>query len=158
MDNGGAAPTHQLLSGSPAIDKGNSFGLTTDQRGAPRPVDNSSILNAMGGNGSDVGAIEVSLEPTAATVSVSGRATTSGGGSIMNVRLTLTDSQGNTRTTTTDSSGNYRFDDIQAGETYILTATAKRFTFSQPVQVLNVNEEANQVNFIANSEKRSRVF
>jgi hypothetical protein len=97
--------------------------------------------------------------PTAATVSVSGRVMTAGGGSIMNVRLSLTDSQGNVRTTITDSSGHYQFDDVQAGETYILTATGKRYSFSQPVQVLNINEETNQVNFIANSEKRlKRVF
>jgi hypothetical protein len=98
------------------------------------------------------------LPPTAATVSLSGRVMTAGGSSIMNVRLSLTDSQSNVRTATTDSSGNYRFDDVQAGETYILTATGKRYSFSQPVQVLNINAEANQVNFIANSEKRLRVF
>jgi hypothetical protein len=96
--------------------------------------------------------------PTAATVSVSGRVTTSNGRSISGVRLSLTNSQGNVRIATTDSSGYYRFDDVQAGETYILTATGKRYSFSQPVQVLNINEETNQVNFIANSEKRSRVF
>jgi hypothetical protein len=98
------------------------------------------------------------LPPTAATVSVAGRVTTAEGRAIMNVRLSLTDSQGNIRTAITDSFGQYRFDDVQAGETYILTATGKRYSFSQPVQVLNINEEANQVNFIANSEKRLRVF
>jgi hypothetical protein len=83
---------------------------------------------------------------------------TAGGGSIMNVRLSLTDSQGNVRTTITDSSGHYQFTDVQAGETYIMSASGKRFTFSQPLQVLNINEETNQVNFIANSEKKLRVF
>jgi hypothetical protein len=100
----------------------------------------------------------VTAAPTAATVSLSGQVTTTGGRGIMNIRLSLTDSQGNVRTTTTDSSGHYRFDDVQAGETYILTATGKGYSFSQPVQVLSINEEANQVNFIANSEKRLRVF
>jgi len=45
QNNGGPTPTHALLTGSPAIDGGNSGGctdnlgapLTTDQRGAPRP-------------------------------------------------------------------------------------------------------------------------
>jgi phage gp45-like len=83
---------------------------------------------------------------------------TAGGGSIMNARLSLTDSQGTVRTATTDSSGNYRFDDVQAGETYILTATGKRYSFTQSMQILNINEETNQINFIANSEKRLRVF
>ncbi len=58
-DNGGPTFTHALLVGSPAIDKGKSFGLTTDQRGAPRPFDFSAISNASGGDGSDIGAFEL---------------------------------------------------------------------------------------------------
>lgn len=58
-DNGGPTPTMALLSNSPAIDKGQSFGLTTDQRGAPRPYDFSSATNASGGDGSDIGAFEL---------------------------------------------------------------------------------------------------
>lgn len=97
------------------------------------------------------------LAPTAATVEVGGRVTTTSGRGIMNVRLSLTDSQGNTRTTTSNSFGYYRFD-VQAGATYILSASAKHYTFSQPTQVLNINNETDQVNFIANSEKRIRNF
>ena len=63
QSNGGATPTMALLSGSPAIDQGNSFGLTTDQRGFVRPFDNSLIVNASGGDGSDIGAYEVSYAP-----------------------------------------------------------------------------------------------
>lgn len=58
-DNGGPTLTHALLPGSPAIDQGNSFGLTTDQRGDPRPVDFSGIANAPGEDGTDIGAFEV---------------------------------------------------------------------------------------------------
>ncbi len=49
QDNGGPTPTMALLTNSPALDQGNSFGLTTDQRGAPRPFDYLSIANAGGG-------------------------------------------------------------------------------------------------------------
>ena len=59
--NGGYTPTHALLVGSPAIDQGNSFGLRTDQRGHKRPQNNSSIPNASGGNGSDIGAYEADV-------------------------------------------------------------------------------------------------
>ena len=58
-DNGGPTFTQALLPGSPAIDKGKTFGLTTDQRGLPRPFDFASIANATGGDGSDIGAFEV---------------------------------------------------------------------------------------------------
>jgi len=59
QDNGGATLTRALLAGSPAIDKGRSFGLSTDQRGAPRPFDFASVPNAGGGDGSDIGAFEL---------------------------------------------------------------------------------------------------
>jgi CSLREA domain-containing protein len=67
QNNGGPTQTIRLLSGSPAIDQGYSYSpgenitLTTDQRGWPRPSDNSSIPNATGGDGSDIGAVEMDL-------------------------------------------------------------------------------------------------
>ena len=54
--NGGPAETHALLAGSPAIDKGNNFSLTTDQRGSTRPFDLTSVPDAS--EGSDIGAYE----------------------------------------------------------------------------------------------------
>ena len=58
QNNGGPTQTIALTYGSLAIDKGKSFGGTTDQRGAARPYDNPSIPNAGGGDGSDIGAYE----------------------------------------------------------------------------------------------------
>ena len=66
-DNGGPTLTHALLEGSPAIDQGNSFGESTDQRGLPRPSDFASIPDASGGDGSDIGAFEVQLPATDTT-------------------------------------------------------------------------------------------
>ncbi len=71
-DNGGPTLTHELLAGSPAIDAGTSLGLTTDQRGMPRPVQvlepttetpvlptaQASKVNPNGGDGADIGAFE----------------------------------------------------------------------------------------------------
>lgn len=56
-NNGGATQTHALMADSPAIDRGNSFGLTTDQRGLPRPVDLAAYSNAA--DGADIGAFEL---------------------------------------------------------------------------------------------------
>jgi len=58
QNNGGFAPTHALLAGSPALDQGISCGLATDQRGRPRVHEYGSIPNAIGGDGSDIGAFE----------------------------------------------------------------------------------------------------
>ncbi len=63
-DNGGPTFTHALLLGSPAINKAASGGLITDQRGQPRPFQFPGILNAEGGDGSDIGAFEaVNYQP-----------------------------------------------------------------------------------------------
>lgn len=58
--NGGPTKTIRLLFGSPALDKGISNSLTTDQRGAgfPRTFDAPTFANAAGGDGTDVGAFE----------------------------------------------------------------------------------------------------
>ncbi len=65
-DNGGPTHTHLLLAGSPAIDGGTSdtlvpFGITTDQRGLARTVDNLNIGNAFLGDGTDIGAVEIEI-------------------------------------------------------------------------------------------------
>lgn len=57
-DNFNLNQTHALLAGSPAIDKGNSFGLAFDQRRVKRPQDDAQLPNAPGGDGADIGAFE----------------------------------------------------------------------------------------------------
>jgi hypothetical protein len=59
QDNGGRSQTMAPAEGSPVIDAGSAFGLTTDQRGLPRPADFASLPNA--GDGSDIGAVELQL-------------------------------------------------------------------------------------------------
>jgi hypothetical protein len=82
----GPTPTHALLPGSPALDAGrdaqgvlSELGffpgrtppITTDQRGGPRVVDLPAVPNATGGNGSDIGAIEMgSIPPRLTGISV----------------------------------------------------------------------------------------
>ena len=55
--NGGPTLTQFPTTSSPLLDKG-SGGLT-DQRGKQRPFDVASIPNASGGNGADIGAVEL---------------------------------------------------------------------------------------------------
>jgi predicted outer membrane repeat protein len=58
--NGGPTQTEAPAASSPVIDKGNAFGLSSDQRGVLRPIDFPAIPNA--GDGSDIGAVE--LQPS----------------------------------------------------------------------------------------------
>ncbi|PYL05382.1 MAG: hypothetical protein DME32_00010 [Verrucomicrobia bacterium] len=77
--NGGPLETVALLSGSPAIDKGTSNGLTgtliTDQRGVgyKRRIDKSSP-NATGGDGADIGAFEFGAQIKAVSRKMHGTA------------------------------------------------------------------------------------
>jgi CSLREA domain-containing protein len=67
QNNGGMTSTRALLQGSPAIDKGYSFGLPTDQRGSTRPVNFNGTADI--GDESDIGAFELQ---TVAANSISG--------------------------------------------------------------------------------------
>ncbi len=146
-DNGGTTPTHSLLGTSPAIDKGNCFGCSLDQRGAARQLDFPNFPNASGGDGSDIGALELQLAPTAAAVSISGQVIISDGRGLMNARVMLIDQNGTTRTAMTTSFGYFHFTDVPAGETVVISVISKRYTFAP--QVLNVTEDFVELNFSA---------
>jgi hypothetical protein len=60
-NNGGLTQTMEPAAGSPAIDAGSAFGLTTDQRGLCRPFDDPAVLNF--DDGTDIGAVEVGAQP-----------------------------------------------------------------------------------------------
>jgi uncharacterized repeat protein (TIGR01451 family) len=59
-DNGGATPTHGLDPTSPAIDAGIGTAVSSDQRGAARPIDLAGISNAS--DGADIGALEYGVD------------------------------------------------------------------------------------------------
>lgn len=86
-NNGGPTQTMALLPGSPAIDKGKDFGLTTDQRGPTRPADASAIPNATGGDGSDIGAFEI--QGPFLSINDVGKAEGNSGTSTMSFTITL---------------------------------------------------------------------
>ena len=58
QDNGGPTPTQKPATASPVIDTGLSDS-SLDQRGSTRPFDVPSIANGVGGDASDVGAVEL---------------------------------------------------------------------------------------------------
>lgn len=65
QDNGGPTKTIGLLCGSPVIDQGSGIGLSGplvgDQRGLPRTLDDTSISDPAGGDGTDIGAFELEV-------------------------------------------------------------------------------------------------
>lgn len=149
-NNGGQTQTHALVATSPAIDKGNSFGLMADQRGATRPVDFPNIPNATGGDGTDIGAYEVQ-GPTASGVTVSGRvltpkSRTSHALGVSRATVSMIDQSGQTRNVRTNENGDFRFEGVQAGQTYIFNVISKNYQFDS--QVVTVTENLEGLNFI----------
>jgi hypothetical protein len=59
-NNGGPTPTQRPAAGSPVVDKGFSY-ADADQRFSARIVDNPNVANAAGGNGADMGSVELTL-------------------------------------------------------------------------------------------------
>jgi hypothetical protein len=64
QNNGGPTKTINLVGGSAAVDKGDGHGMATDQRGFTRVFDFNNVANATGGDGSDVGAVELGSTTT----------------------------------------------------------------------------------------------
>lgn len=90
------------------------------------------------------------LVPTAAEVTVSGQITTAGGSGVRNVFVTLTETNGTSHTTLSTTFGYYRFTGITAGQAVVISIRAKQFVFSQPAQVVFVNDDIDGINFVAN--------
>ncbi|MEP6944628.1 MAG: LamG-like jellyroll fold domain-containing protein [Acidobacteriota bacterium] len=89
------------------------------------------------------------LVPTAANVAVDGRVTTADGRGIRSVRVTLTDHSGNVRTALTGPFGYYRLDDVEAGQTVVISVTVKHYVFAKPTRILTVQDELAEIDFIA---------
>lgn len=157
-DLGGPTETHSPLVGSPLMDKGKSFSgtaNTADQRGFARPVDLPAVLNASGGNASDIGAYEVQT-PLAAGVMISGRATDGEGNGVGRATLILIGGDA-TRQAITNAFGYYTFEGVESGRTYILSITVKDRDFIDPIRVLSVNDAVNDVDFTANPAPTNKI-
>lgn len=80
------------------------------------------------------------LVPSAANVSVSGRVMANGRG-VSRANVTITDAQGNPRRAITNAFGYYRFDEVSVGQTYVIEAASKKYTFAP--QVVFVENDMN---------------
>ncbi len=90
------------------------------------------------------------LPPTSAGVSIGGRVITADGRGIRNAIVVLTLQNGETLQTRTGTFGYFRFDDIEAGQTVVVSVISKRFTFVP--QVVSVAENIDDLNFVASNE------
>jgi hypothetical protein len=87
------------------------------------------------------------LAPTAASVSVSGRVWTPADRGLMNATVTLMDASGNARSARTNQFGYFHFDNVQAGQTYIVDVSSKSYSFAP--QIVNVLDTLTELNLTA---------
>ncbi len=85
--------------------------------------------------------------PTAANVSIAGRVVTANGRGISNARVTITGENGAGRSALTNSFGYYRFDEVEIGKTYVISAARKRYRFSP--RVVSLMDELTELDFTA---------
>ena len=90
--------------------------------------------------------IGVSCSTTAAGVEVSGRGLTADGRGLRNAVVSISDASGVVRLVTTSSFGYYRFDDVEAGRTYVVSVGSRRYRFSS--RVIQVMDTLAEVNFV----------
>jgi hypothetical protein len=131
QDNGGPTFTHDLLTGSPAINTGDPNFTpppSTDQRGYYRVVTGRI----------DIGSLEV--QPTLPPIAISGTISYCSNpvsGPVPNVILTLTGSSSGS--TLSNSSGNYQFSSLPSGASYIVTpGKAPRLPGSAGIDTVDV--------------------
>lgn len=87
--------------------------------------------------------------PTASGVTISGRVTKAGKEGISKAVLTLTADDGRVRRLLTNGLGYFKFEDIEAGRSYVLTVSQKQLVFENPSRVLMVTDDLTNVDFIA---------
>ena len=105
-------------------------------RSVPTPQSVSSSAGALLPTTYEQG--NVMIGATAAAVHVTGRVVTPDGRGIRNSIVILTDGEGNRRVATTSSFGFYRFDEVEAGKTYVIGVQSKRYLFTtRVVQILD---------------------
>ena len=91
---------------------------------------------------------------TAADVTVSGRVTDAYGRSIKRATLSLTDEKGVTRTAVSNTFGYYRFDQVKSGSAYVLQVAAARYTFADPVRLIDAGSDVQGMDFVAENLRR----
>ena len=87
--------------------------------------------------------------PLSAEVSVSGRVLTNEGRGVINARVSLMEANGNVRSVFTGRFGAFNFSNIEDGQTVIVSVRSRRFSFSQPTQVISLTDNVTDLNFVA---------
>jgi Carboxypeptidase regulatory-like domain len=136
--------TQSVISNGGGDSNGGNFGVTGTSSQSLAGTNSTNGGFAVRG-----GFWQAFFAPTAALVAVSGQILSANGGGISKAHITLTNASGETRTATTGSFGYFRFDDVEVGQTCIVSVRHKRFQFINETQIVFVAEEITGIVFNA---------
>lgn len=94
------------------------------------------------------------VAPSAARVAIGGRVENGGGSGIGRVTVILEDPSGETRVAITNAFGYFRFDDVEVGRTYLVSASHKRYSFAS--QTVQVQDEVTDLTFVPEEAVKDR--
>jgi carboxypeptidase family protein len=92
--------------------------------------------------------VSLASAPTAADVTVAGRAVRPNGRGVNGARVLLVDSSGRQFSAMTNAFGYYQFEGIEAGQAVVVSISAKGSRFTNPVRVITLFDSALDVNFV----------
>jgi uncharacterized delta-60 repeat protein len=107
------------------------------------------VIAGFGPNNFLTARVWLNVFATAAKVDLSGQVVDTRGRAVSGVALTLTDAEGASRTATTNTFGYYRFQKVEAGRSYVLHATSKKYAVEDPVRLIEVIDEVSDIDFVA---------
>jgi hypothetical protein len=140
-----AAGTRQIVTITFNVAANAPIGLTPISfSSSPTPQSVSSAAGALLPTVYTAGTVQVGS--TAAGVEISGRVLSPDGRGIRNAAVTITDSHGVKRTATTSSFGYYQFENVEAGATYVVGVSSKRYRFTS--RVLQVVDSLTDFDFV----------
>ena len=96
------------------------------------------------------------FSPTAANATVSGRILTAAGAGVRNVDVTITSPSGEVQSTRSTGLGYFIFEQVPVGATYLVSVSAKRYTFAETTRAVNVADDVTDVDFIATPVGRNQ--
>lgn len=127
---------------------GGTSGTTTSDALSEFPA-NGATSGAVGQNGATVDTIPFCFAPTAAGVTLIGRAATPDGMGIPGALIVVTRQDGFEVPLLTNPFGYFELDGIDAGETLIVSIKHKRYIFFDPVRVITPIDSVSEIEFIA---------
>lgn len=110
------------------------------------------FLDCAGGDTGTVSAASLTINPTlAGDVVLGGRVLSAKGAGLRGAVVTISGGTlAEPQSVTTGTFGHYIFDGLDAGQTYVVSVAARRYTFQTPAMLVSLESDLSEVNFVSN--------